>query len=345
VWLCSIAVSFDSSCILYTCTPYSRTIIASCSDARKPVPMNTLIWVFALVLTAVGATVGSVKRINEGEEALVERLGRYHRTLKPGLNFGVLPIVDELVARANTREQTLDIPPTPVITRDSVSLDINAVIFWRIMDLYSAYYEIDDVKVALQNLVVTILRSKIGELDLQKTYSSREEINRALLESLDEATEPWGVKVTRVEIQDIKLPEEMRRALEKERAAQSEKRAAISLAEGERDAAIAAAEGARQAAIKNAEAVAESVRRIAEAMPSQANPQEILRYLVMQRYVEANLQLGESNNSKVIFMNPRDLTQSIAEFIVEPNVPQNPPRPNSANGSSNAGDGSSGVSS
>lgn len=277
--------------------------------------MNTLVWVFAVVLTVVGATVGSVRRVTQGNEALVERLGRYHRKLAPGLNFGVFPIIDEVVVEASTRERTLDIKPSGVITSDSVTLRIDAVIFWRIIDLFSAHYEIENVEEALTNLVTTTLRSKIGEMDLQETYSSREEINKALLESLDEATEPWGVKVTRVEIQDIELPEELRKSLEQERAAQSKKRAAIAEAEGEREAAIAAAEGQRQAAIKNAEAIAESVKRIADAMPTQASPQEILRYLVMQRYVEANLQLGQSTNSKVIFMNPRDITENIDALL------------------------------
>ncbi|MFM7425737.1 MAG: SPFH domain-containing protein [Elainella sp.] len=289
--------------------------------------MNTLVWVFAVVLTIVGATVGSVKRIDQGNEALVQRLGRYHRKLTPGLNFGVIPIIDEVVIEANTRERTLDIEPNDVITKDSVTVTIDAVIFWRIIDLYSAYYEIDDVSEALENLVITTLRSKIGEMDLQKTYSSREEINKALLESLDEATEPWGVKVTRVEIQDIKIPEDLRKSLESERASQSKKRAAIEEAEGERQAAILRADGEREAAIKQAEAVSESIKQIADAMPPGTNPQDILRYLVMQRYVEANMRLGESQNSKVIFMNPRDITENIDALLRDRLVQYTPPPP------------------
>ncbi len=299
--------------------------------------MNTLVWVFAVVLTIVGATVGSVRRIDQGEEALVQRLGRYHRKLTPGLNFGVIPIIDEVVIEANTRERTLDIEPNEVITKDSVTVIIDAVIFWRIIDLYSAYYEIDNVEIALRNLVVTTLRSKIGEMDLQRTYSSREEINKALLESLDEATEPWGVKVTRVEIQDIKIPEDLRKSLESERASQSKKRAAIEEAQGEREAAILRADGERQAAIKQAEAISESIKRIADAMPSEANPHDILRYLVMQRYVDANMRLGESQNSKVIFMNPRDITENIdallRDRLVQYTPPPSPP-PNPESGQS-----------
>jgi len=286
--------------------------------------VNTLVWVFAVVLTIVGATVGSVRRIDEGNEALVQRLGRFHRKLEPGLNFGIIPVIDEVVIEADIRERILDIEPSDVITKDSVTVKIDAVIFWRIMNLYAAYYAIDDVREALKNLVVTTLRSKIGEMDLQETYASREKINKALLENLDEATEPWGVKVTRVEIQDIKIPDNLRESLESERASQSKKRAAIEVAEGARDAAIAEAEGERQASIKQAEAIAESIKRIADAMPAGTNPQDILRYLVMQRYVDANLKLGESDNSKVIFMNPRDITENI-DSLLRDRLSQYPP--------------------
>jgi regulator of protease activity HflC (stomatin/prohibitin superfamily) len=300
--------------------------------------MNTLVWVFAVVLTVVGATVGSVKRVSQGNELLVERLGRYHRKLTPGLNFGVWPILDEVVAEATTREQTLDIEPSEVITQDSVTIAVDVVIFWKIIDLYSAFYEIDDVKVALKNLVITTMRSKIGEMKLQETYSSRDDINKALLESLDEATEPWGVKVTRVEIQDIKLPEEMRKALEGERAALSKQRADIAAAEGKKQSAIAAAEGQRQAAIKQAEAIAESVKRIADALPTQASAQDILRYLAMQNYVDANLKLGQSDNSKVVFMNPRDINENIdallRDRVIQPPAPT-PPPPNSGGSGQN----------
>jgi regulator of protease activity HflC (stomatin/prohibitin superfamily) len=293
--------------------------------------MNTLVWVFAVVLTVVGATVGSVKRVNQGNEALVERLGRYQRKLTPGLNFGVLPIIDEVVAEATTREQTLDIEPSDVITNDSVTLTIDAVIFWRIIDLYSAFYEIDNVRDALKNLVVTTLRSKIGEMNLQKTYSSREEINRALLESLDEATEPWGVKVTRVEIQDIRLKNEsLQRSLEQQRAAESEKQAAILRAQGEQQAARLRAEAEQAATIAQAQAIAESVKRIAESMPVATDPEEILRFLIMQHYVDANLQLGKSENSKVIFMNPRDISENIDSLLRESN--RNQRRNSNSNG-------------
>ena len=174
------------------------------------ITMNTLVWSFAVVLTIVGATIGSIKRVDHGNEAVVQRFGRYHRKLRPGLNFGIIPIVDEVVIEANTRERTFDIEPVEAITSDNVALLIDAVIFFRVIDLYSAYYEIDNVSEAIKNILANILRSKIGEMEFQKTHTAREEINRALLEGLDESTEPWGVKVTRVELQDIRLSETAR---------------------------------------------------------------------------------------------------------------------------------------
>ena len=274
--------------------------------------MNSpLIWVFAVVLSVIGATVGSIKRINEGNEALVERLGRYHRKLTPGLNFWVLPVVDEVVIEASSREQILDIDPSDAITKDNVTIKIDAVVFWKILELQQAYYEISDIEEALRNLVITTLRSQIGRMDLQDIYSSRTEINRSLLENLDEATEPWGVKVTRVEVQDIELPSNVKTSLEKERASISERRAME-----------AEAEGKKNAAIESAEAVAESIRRISQVLKTEPDGERILKYLVTQRYVDANYQLGQSANAKVVFMNPQDLSEGIANIISEEGSPQ-----------------------
>jgi regulator of protease activity HflC (stomatin/prohibitin superfamily) len=266
--------------------------------------MGSLVWTFAAILTILGATVGSTKRITEGNEALVERLGRYHRKLKPGLNFGIIPFIDEVVVEAPIKERVLDIPPSDATTRDNIRVKVDAVIFWKILELQQAYYEIQDIESAITNLVVTTLRSEVGLMDLEETNSSRNKIIRALLESLDEATEPWGVKITRVEIQDILAPESIRTSLEKEREAESDRRAMA-----------ARAAGKKQAAIEEADAIAESVQRIAEALRNNPDSQHILKYLVAQNYVDANRQLGQSNNSKIVFMNPRDLTEGVSELI------------------------------
>ncbi|WP_416676504.1 SPFH domain-containing protein [Egbenema bharatensis] len=293
--------------------------------------MGSLAWLFAFVLMVIAGTVGSTKRIQEGNEALVERLGRYHRKLKPGLNFGIIPFVDEVVASGSIKEQILDIDPkedtSEATTSDNVRVTVDAVVFWRIFELEKAHYAIEDVEEGIKNLVITTLRSEVGQMSLQETNSGRDRIIRALLESLDEATEPWGVKITRVEIQDIKPPESVILALEREREAESDRRAAV-----------ARALGKKEAALQEAEAISESVKRIAEVMPAGSNPQEILRYLVAQQYVEANYQLGQSNNSKIVFMNPRDLTHSLAELI-EPDVPAAPPSKSPRLPSGNPGGG------
>lgn len=304
---------------------------------------TALAWLFVFILVVIAATVGSTKLITEGNEALVERLGRYHRKLAAGLNFGIIPFIDRVVVQASVKEQILDIKPgediSEATTEDNVRVTVDAVVFWRIFELEKAWYAIEDVEEGIKNLVITILRSEVGKMTLQQTNSGRDQIIRALLESLDEATEPWGVKITRVEIQDIKPPESMIRALERERTAESERKAAIEVAEGQRQAEIAQAKGRREAAIQEAEAIAASIKRISEVMPPGANPQDILKYLVAQRYVDANYRLGNSDNSKIVFMNPRDLTESISELI-EPN--EHVPRrinPGSSGGNSSSGNG------
>jgi regulator of protease activity HflC (stomatin/prohibitin superfamily) len=266
--------------------------------------MNSLVWTFIAVLSIAGATVGSIRRITEGNEALVERLGRFHRKLTPGLNFWIIPFVDDVVVEATLKEQILDIEPFDATTQDNIRVAVDAVVFWKILELEQAYYEIQDIESAVRNLVITTLRAEVGKMDLEKTNSARSEIIRSMLEILDEATDPWGVKVMRVEIQDIKPPESVRLSLERERASESERRAII-----------AEAEGRRRAEIERAEAIAASVERIRRVLPEGVSAREILNYLVAQRYVEANFELGQSDNAKVVFMNPRDLTDSLSDLI------------------------------
>jgi regulator of protease activity HflC (stomatin/prohibitin superfamily) len=274
--------------------------------------------VAALALLIVGYTVGSVRIINQGTEALVERLGKFHRKLTPGLNF-VVPFLDTIVLEESTRERVLDIEKQKAITGDNVSADVDAVVYWRILQLERTFYAVEDIEEALESLVTTTLRSEIGRMSLAQTFSSRNEINQALLHQLDEATATWGVKVTRVEVQSIEPAPDVLRAMELERAAESKKKAAISEAQGKKQAAIEEAEGAVQ-----------SMKMIADALKSQPNSREIMKYLVAQRYVDASYRLGDSPNSKIVFMDPKALTEALSELI-DPNAPpsynpQNPPR-------------------
>lgn len=198
-----------------------------------------------LLVAIVGYIAGSVKVINEGDAALVERFGRYRRTLQPGLNF-TIPLVDTIIVDT-VREQVLDVPAQEAITSDDVYLKADAVVFWRIIDLRRVHYEVDDIKTAIESIVLTALRDQIGRMTMDKIIVAREEISNKLLRKLDEVTESWGVKVTRVEVKDIKPSEEVLKSMDKVRAASSEKEATVSVAQGKRDAVILEADSRRQA--------------------------------------------------------------------------------------------------
>jgi len=256
-----------------------------------------------LALLIIGYSVGSVRIINQGTEALVERLGRYHRKLKPGLNF-IVPILDYIVLKDSVREQILDVEKQAAITKDNVPLDVDAVVYWRILELELTYYAIENVEQAITELVITTLRSEIGKMKFETTFSSRDELNKALLSQLDEATEPWGVKVTRVEVQEITPPDEVKRSMQQQQAADIKARAMVTEAQGE-----------REAAIKRAEATVESIQLLSDALKSHVGSPEILNFLIAQRYVEANQKLGESENSKVVFMDPKFLSEGLIDLM------------------------------
>jgi regulator of protease activity HflC (stomatin/prohibitin superfamily) len=239
-------------------------------------------WIVAAILV-VFTGAGSVKRVREGNEALVERLGRYHRKLSPGLHLGVVPLVDHIPFQADIREQIIDIEPIEAVTADNVRIGVDAIIFWRIVELEKVYYSIADAKNAVENIVITTLRSEIGQMTLQETNSGRDRIIRALLESLDEATEPWGVKVTRVEIQDIKPPLSVIAALEQERSVISEKRAMIERAEAR-----------KQAFIIETEAIAYATNMMTDRLPPEISPKDILNFLLVREYIQSGQHLTES---------------------------------------------------
>ncbi len=245
----------------------------------------------------VGYTVGSVRVIKEGNAALVERLGKYNRRLDPGVNM-IVPLVEAVVLEDSLREQTLDIEPQRAITKDSVNLEVDAIIYWRIYDLERTYYAIENVEFAMQELVITTLRSEVGKMDFQSLFSSRDEINRALLRELDQATEPWGLKVNRVEIQKLDPPQNVLDAMQRERAAIYEKNAKIS----------------------EAQADVESMRLLSEAIANTGNGKEVLQCLLAQRYVAANQKIGESDNSKVLFMDPKALTEGLVDLMNDGDV-------------------------
>lgn len=266
--------------------------------------MDSILSILApMILVVIGYSVGSTKVINEGNEALVERVGQYHRKLRPGLNF-IIPFVDKVAVEETVREQVLDTPPQQAITKDSIPVEVDAVVFWKIKELEKAFYAVEDLERAIEDLVKTTMRSMIGQLELDQTYSSRADINRHLLQELNEATANWGVEVLRVEVQEIAPPQEVLESLAKARAAESAKQASIS-----------EAEGAKQASIAEAEGTVRSIEIISKALQEQPNSRQVLQFLVTQRYVEANQKLGESANSKVVFMDPKALTEAMTNLM------------------------------
>jgi regulator of protease activity HflC (stomatin/prohibitin superfamily) len=251
-----------------------------------------------MILVVIGYTIGSTKIVNQGNEALVERLGQYNKKLKPGLNY-IIPFIDKIAVEETTREQVLDTEPQQAITKDNISVEVDAIVYWRIKNLEKAYYAVEDVEVALENLVLTTLRSMIGEMELNQTYSSRNDINRSLLHQLAEPTAGWGVELVRVEVQNITPPRTVMESLELERAAESQKQAKISEAQG----------------------TVESIEIISKALQSQPNSKTVLQYLVTQRYVDANQKLSESPNSKVVFMDPKAITEAMTNLMDIPEAP------------------------
>jgi len=266
----------------------------------------------------------SVRIVKEGEVSIVERLGRFSKVIEPGLHLQI-PVVDNIRTTLSTREQIFDIPPQKCITSDNAPLSADAVVYWRVFDPEKAVYSVVDLELAIQNLVLTQLRSEIGKLTLDMTFSAREKINSVLLQDLDVATDPWGVKITRVEVRDIIPNNEIMRAMEMQMAAERTKRATVIRSEGERERAVNEAEGEAQARIIDARASAESLvveaearatsleleaKGSANALQSIASSFEVdvkqrsieaARFHLASEYVKAQLALASSENSKVIF--------------------------------------------
>lgn len=251
--------------------------------------LESILGAFAFIVG--GYLIGSVRIVDEGEEALVQRLGQYQRTLKPGLNF-VVPFMDTVLVES-MREQTLDIEPQDVVTLDKASLKVDTIVYWRINDLYSAYYRVEDLEEALKNLVLSALRSEIGQLNLDDAFSDIGNINDNLRQELRSATAAWGVEIMRVEIQKFDLPTELRAALDKQAAAKAE----------------------GQAELARTSAAVKSIRELSDALAGSTDPQQVLNFLIAEKYVTANQEIGKSDNTKILFMNPRNLNEAITDLI------------------------------
>ena len=217
--------------------------------------------VVLLVLVAIAAS--GVKIIPQSRAYVVERLGAYHRTMQTGLHY-VIPFVERVANNVSLKEIVKDFPPQPVITKDNVTMQIDTVVYFQITDSKLYTYGIENPVNAIENLTATTLRNIIGELELDETLTSRDVINTKMRSILDDATDPWGVKVTRVEVKNILPPRDIQESMEKQMRAERERREAILKAEGEKKSAILIAEGEKESAILRAEAKKESEIRIAE---------------------------------------------------------------------------------
>ena len=195
--------------------------------------MDALLGLPALIVMAV-LGMNSVKVTSGGQSRLVERLGKYDRQLQPGLSF-VMPVLEKVVSHESLKERVLDIPPQQCITCDNVAIEVDAVVYWQLLEHARAHYAVDNLQPAMVNLVLTQIRAEMGRLDLDQTFTTRQEVNEALLRELDLATDPWGVKVTRVEMRDILPSAGVQQAMEQQMTAEREKRASILRSEGERE--------------------------------------------------------------------------------------------------------------
>jgi len=266
------------------------------------------------VLIFVAVTIAKgVRIVPQGEEWIVERLGKYHGTLKPGLNI-VIPYLDKIAYQLITKDIILDVQEQEVITRDNAVILTNAIAFIKVTDPVKAVYGITDFSEAIRNLIMTTLRSIVGEMELDEALSSRDKIKARLRESIADEAVDWGLTVKSVEIQDIKPSQSMQKAMEMQAAAERERKAVVIRAEGAKQSAILEAEARLESAKRDAnaqvmlaEASAEAIRRITASIGDQTGP---MSYMLGEKYIAALERMGEKDNAKLVIL-PADLQEAV----------------------------------
>jgi regulator of protease activity HflC (stomatin/prohibitin superfamily) len=289
----------------------------------------------------------SARLIQPDKQALVTRLGKYHKTLKPGLNF-IFPLLDRISFERSTSEQTLEIQPRSCTTADEVSMTIRGTVYWQIVDLYAARYNIKNLDKSLENSFVAEIQAQVGTYQIDKVIASQTEICQKLQTDLVDDTKDWGIRIKRVELGDIGIPESVTASMEKRKAAEIESRAIKLRSEGEMEAEInkakaeaesrrVLAESEKQVRLSEAEALAEGIEMVSEAIAQHTHGQAAIQFLLAQNYIDMGKTIGQSPSSKVMFMDPKSVPGMVQSLLamaekIDPQPPD-PKQPFGATGS------------
>ena len=290
--------------------------------------MNTFIPILFFIYLSLGLRITSSKR-----SRLIERLGKYNREMQPGLSI-LLPGVERVVSHESLKERVLDIPSQQCITKDNVSIEVDAVVYWQLLKHEQGYYAVENLSSAMVNLVLTQIRTEMGKLDLDQTFTTRTEVNELLLKELDEATDPWGVKVKRVEMRDIIPSKGVKEAMEAQMTAEREKRAAILRSEGEKEAVLNNARAEAQSLVLDAQARKEAVLlsadadaqkqtilasanskaalSIAKAIGESQNTEEALRLLLAKDWMKMGEEMAHAKAGSVLMVDPQSPASLVA---------------------------------